>query len=392
MSVRTRVDAPRRESSRRAAKTAEQRAAQVMPRRGEKAAPQRVEQAERVKSGAAQRAYARRRNRVQGGGLPPLPGRAASAMAGRLPFVTGIIALLAGGLMVTLLLTTHAAEDSYQLGDARRINRQLSDERAALQREVAAADSAPELANRARELGMIPAKDPSRLLIAPDGTITVIGKETPEQGAPAPPLNTTPSASPAVPKLVQAQGERLVPVTTTPTPGTNQPAGTSPAAGTNPGAGANPDAGANQAPEANQAPVAGQGTAPEDAAATPTQAGGNQEQQAPAEPAPAQLPAAPAAGSPVGADQAPAAGDPVASDQSAGQSAGSVPGQTVPASGPLDRAVPVPGTSTDSANSAPAASGTSPGAEAVVGQQGPAVAGAPEAESVESPAAGGAVR
>ncbi|WP_280382185.1 hypothetical protein [Nocardia wallacei] len=252
MSVRTRVDAPRRavrESARRGRDP--ERAATVTPRRDEKAAPRRVKQAERVKSGAAQRAYARRRNRVEGGGaLPPLPGRAASAMAGRIPFVTGIIALLACGLMFTLLLTTRAAEDSYQLGDARRINRQLGDERAALQREVEFADSAPDLANRARELGMVPARDPSRLLIAPDGTVTVIGKETPEQGAPAPPLNTTPPPPAATPKRIPTQGERLVPVTGTPSPaqqGPNRPAATNAAAG------------ANQAPGAHPTPLDGPG-------------------------------------------------------------------------------------------------------------------------------------
>lgn len=140
----------------------------------------RVQDAERVKSGAAQRAYARRRIRAEGrSDRAVLPVMRRSAMAARIPFVTAIIALLGCGLALTLLLTTRAAEDSYQLGDARATNRKLADERAALQREVEAADSAPELAARARELGMIPAKDPARLVIAPDGTVTVIGKPTP---------------------------------------------------------------------------------------------------------------------------------------------------------------------------------------------------------------------
>ncbi|WP_247609437.1 hypothetical protein [Nocardia veterana] len=210
MSVRTRVDAPRR---------------------AQRSAPRQAQSAERVKSGAAQRAYARRRNRAGEKAPLPLPTRTGSLMAGRLPFVAAILALLGCGLLATLVLTTHAAEDSYQLSDARRINRQLLDERAALQREVAAADSAPVLAERARELGMIPAKDPARLLVGPDGSVTVIGKETPAEGAPVPPLNTIPS-TPGVlpPKLVQAQGERLVPLTTTPAPAApTSPAPMSPA-------------------------------------------------------------------------------------------------------------------------------------------------------------------
>ncbi|WP_174550470.1 hypothetical protein [Nocardia shimofusensis] len=193
----------------------------------------RVQAADRVKSGAAQRAYAKRRLRAeQLTDTPRLP-RTTSAMSGRIPFVAAIIAMLGCGLALTLLLTTRAAEDSYQLSDARQLNRTLAEERAALQREVEAADSAPELAARARELGMIPADDPARLLIAPDGAVIVVGTPTPVQGAPAPPLNTTPRdpASPA------AQGEQVVPVTAAltpartpdPTAGDRQPAPAQPA-------------------------------------------------------------------------------------------------------------------------------------------------------------------
>ncbi|WP_446221637.1 hypothetical protein ACTWPB_17100 [Nocardia sp. IBHARD005] len=173
----------------------------------------RVEAAERVKSGAAQRAYARKRTREQLLDGIELP-EPSSTMAGRIPFVTAIIGLLGCGLALTLLLTTRAAEDSYQLGDARTVNRTLADERAALQREVAAADSAPELAARARELGMIPAKDPARLVIGADGEVTVIGNPTPAQGAPVPPLNGPPTTTPnsPAPGHAQAQGERVVPV------------------------------------------------------------------------------------------------------------------------------------------------------------------------------------
>ncbi|MET7772890.1 hypothetical protein [Nocardia sp. NPDC005366] len=166
----------------------------------------RVQAAERVKSGAAQRAYAKRRTRAEHqSDVPALPRRRGSVMAARIPFVAAIIALLGCGLALTLLLTTRATEDSYQLGDARQLNRTLAEERAALQREVEAADSAPELAARARELGMIPAKDPARLVIAADGTVTVIGDPTPAQGAPAPPLNGSPTGP-------GTQGERVVPV------------------------------------------------------------------------------------------------------------------------------------------------------------------------------------
>ncbi|MFC9895522.1 hypothetical protein ACFVMC_17710 [Nocardia sp. NPDC127579] len=171
-------------------------------------------------STAAQRAYAKRKGRAETKEQtsPKLPSRRGSVMATRIPFVAAIIALLGCGLALTLLLTTRAAEDSYQLSDARSLNRKLSDERAGLQREVEAADSAPELAARARELGMIPAKDPARLVIAPDGTVTVVGEPTPAQGAPVPPLNTSPAAPVPMPHA-QAHGERVVPVAPPRTPG-----------------------------------------------------------------------------------------------------------------------------------------------------------------------------
>ncbi|NUS95581.1 MAG: hypothetical protein HOQ36_24745, partial [Nocardia sp.] len=183
----------------------------------------RVHDAERVKSGAAQRAYARRRQRTGGPGAAP-EAAARTELAGRGPFVAAILAMFGCGLALTLVLTTRAAEDSYQLSDAREANRVLSDERAALQREVAAADSPPELATRARELGMIPARDPARLVVAPDGTVTVFGEPKPAQGPPAPPLNGPPRGG--APRTGPAPVERIVPVpalprsdSATPSPG-----------------------------------------------------------------------------------------------------------------------------------------------------------------------------
>ncbi|MGW6427485.1 hypothetical protein ACWF82_32845 [Nocardia sp. NPDC055053] len=279
----------------------------------------RVEAADRVKSGAAQRAYARKRTREQLLDGIALPERA-STMAGRIPFVTAIIGLLGCGLALTLLLTTRAAEDSYQLGDARAVNRKLADERAALQREVAAADSAPELAARARELGMIPAKDPARLVLGPGGEVTVIGTPTPAQGAPAPPLNSPPTTTPSGPPPghVQAQGERVVPVqpgATLPSPATpsTAPAGQGGAPASGPAAGA-----PAQAPAVSPQPAVAPAPAPlapaPGEAVAPGQAADGQA-PAPIAPADGQVPApmAPAAGrAPVdGQAPAPAAPEPV---------------------------------------------------------------------------------
>nr|WP_063061667.1 hypothetical protein [Nocardia sienata] len=236
----------------------------------------RVHDAERVKSGAAQRAYARRRQRT--GVAPVVAPR--SELAGRGPFVAAILAMFGCGLALTLVLTTRAAEDSYQLSDAREANRVLSDERAALQREVAAADSAPELATRARELGMIPAVDPARLVVAADGTVTVVGEPLPAQGPPAPPLNAPRGGAP---RSGADPGERIVPVPALPrsdsavpspggvlaAPGTDPTPASQPGEGV-PGVPGPADGVAPPAAPAEETPPAG-GTAP---AETPAPADG----------------------------------------------------------------------------------------------------------------------
>ncbi|WP_431963528.1 hypothetical protein [Nocardia sp. bgisy134] len=270
----------------------------------------RVQAADRVKSGAAQRAYAKRKTRAEQRTDTALLPTRRSVMAARIPFVAAIIAMLGCGLALTLLLTTRAAEDSYQLSDARELNRKLSEERAGLQREVEAADSAPELAARARELGMIPAKDPARLVIEPDGTVTVIGTEAPARGAPAPPLNVPPKPSTTRPGHAQAQGEHVVPVSITP------PAGRSAAEQAN-GAPANgaqsngTQANSTQAspmPAAPPSPVPSHAETPRPAAQNPVEATDSAAQaQGPAGQAPgpeaAQNPAAPQPVAQIPADQ-----------------------------------------------------------------------------------------
>ncbi|TQF73727.1 hypothetical protein FK531_08940 [Rhodococcus spelaei] len=110
----------------------------------------------------------------------------------RIPFVASIIGLLSVGLAVTLLLTTRAAEDSYKLSAAKAHNQSLIEQRAALERDYQVATSAPELARKAADLGMIPAKDVARLVVDDHGGVQVVGKPTPAQGAPVPPLNKQP--------------------------------------------------------------------------------------------------------------------------------------------------------------------------------------------------------
>ena len=176
------------------------------------------------RSSAASKAYERRRQRavaVLGDEGPAVLPKRVTALRARIPFVASIIALLSCGLALTLMLTTRAAEDSYQLSAARAENLRMAQERAALERDVQAADAAPDLAARARDLGMIPARDPARLIVAADGGVAVVGTPAPAEGGAVPLLNPPSqngnrSSSSEVP--VQRSGSQPAPTTTRATP------------------------------------------------------------------------------------------------------------------------------------------------------------------------------
>ncbi|MFC9518512.1 hypothetical protein ACFTSD_22495 [Nocardiaceae bacterium NPDC056970] len=199
------------------------------------------------RSDAAQRAYERRRQRATVAGHPSASDARFSSVAtmpkdvvARIPFVASIIGLLCLGLAATLLLTTRSAEDSYELAADRAHNQSLREQAVDLKREVEAGNSAPILAQKAAEQGLIPAKDPARLLLAPDGSVQVVGTPKPAEGKPVAPLDrepapvvapertqqqtrpTPPSAAapstaaapqPVNDGRIQAQGEQLTPVT-----------------------------------------------------------------------------------------------------------------------------------------------------------------------------------
>jgi hypothetical protein len=138
-----------------------------------------------VRRSAQQKAYARRDERA-GRGAGVRPARAA-APAGRPQFVLLNMVLLAVGLVATLWLSTAAAADSYRLQDATAEARVLSEQAERLHQEVAVLASAPELARRAAELGMTPVRDPARLVVAPDGSVEVVGTPRAAVAPPSPP-------------------------------------------------------------------------------------------------------------------------------------------------------------------------------------------------------------
>ncbi len=103
--------------------------------------------------------------------------------------------LLGVALVATLWLSTAAAAGSYRLQEAQTETRDLSERAEELGRTVAALETAPELARRARALGMVPVDDPARLVTLPGGAVEVIGDPEPAR-APAPPPPPAPVEPP----------------------------------------------------------------------------------------------------------------------------------------------------------------------------------------------------
>ena len=149
-------------------------------------APERRQQ-QRNRSVAAERAYARRAERAQRLRVDrPAPFRRSSAsmLSSRASFVVLVMALLGLGVVMTLWLSSQATAGSYQLERARQEVSNLNDEVEQLQQDVARQESAPSLADKARQLGMVPAGVPARLVPGPDGKVTMIGDPSTAQAPP----------------------------------------------------------------------------------------------------------------------------------------------------------------------------------------------------------------
>jgi hypothetical protein len=112
-----------------------------------------------------------------------------------------VMALLGTALVVTLWLSTAATADSYHLQSALKVARNLTERSESLGRQVATLETAPELARRARELGMVPAGDAARLVVRPDGGVVLIGRPR-RATAPTPPPVAPPAPQPAQPIVI----------------------------------------------------------------------------------------------------------------------------------------------------------------------------------------------
>lgn len=141
----------------------------------------------RSRTAAAQRAYARRAQREGRPVVRPVEDDLDRG-TGRASFAVLIIVVLTVGVAATLWLSTQAIADSYRLDQTKQEADRLAERAAQLQREVTEKESAASLAERAKAMGMIPAGDPARLIVQPDGTVVLVGEPTPVQPpAPTPP-------------------------------------------------------------------------------------------------------------------------------------------------------------------------------------------------------------
>lgn len=169
----------------------------------------------RTRSAAAERAYQRRAQRSGKLAGAAVPGGSATTTRQALgpaplaPFVVLVMCLLAAGVATTLWLSTQATADSYRLENAKQQATTLGERVERLQSDVAAAQAPAALAEQARKLGMVPARDPARLVVGENGKVRVVGRPAPAKAppppAPDPGTPQPPAAEPPAPDGPAAQ-------------------------------------------------------------------------------------------------------------------------------------------------------------------------------------------
>lgn len=147
------------------------------------------------RSAAADRAYARKAQRTTGAGPAAARPERKQRSASRVSFVVLVMVLLIGGVVATLYFATQSTADAYRLERSKAETGQLSVQVAQLQQQVAQQDSPPSLAQKAQQLGMVPAGDPAHLVVGPSGTVSMIGTPSVAQPPPPPITSTPPSGS-----------------------------------------------------------------------------------------------------------------------------------------------------------------------------------------------------
>lgn len=148
--------------------------------------------------GAAEKARQRRERRerrISGDRLTGTGTPVRSALA-RVPFVLLIMALMAGGIVAALALTTMTDEAALQTTKSQQQQTELRLKIEAAKRDVLSLGSLPRLQQQAIKLGLIPAGDAAILVVKPGGNPTVVGTPTPA-AVPTTPAATTSPAPPS---------------------------------------------------------------------------------------------------------------------------------------------------------------------------------------------------
>ncbi|MFB4197573.1 FtsB family cell division protein [Streptomyces carpaticus] len=125
--------------------------------------------------------------------------------AARTPFVLLIVLLLGTGMLGLLLLNASLNQGSFELSELRRQSQELTDEQQALQAEVDAFSAPGALAERARDLGLVPAGPPA--FLDRDGTVRGEPAPAPEP-SPAGGESPTPGDEPGQPGDQDEQDEQ----------------------------------------------------------------------------------------------------------------------------------------------------------------------------------------
>ncbi|MGI8628442.1 MAG: hypothetical protein ACR2J5_18030 [Geodermatophilaceae bacterium] len=95
------------------------------------------------------------------------------------PFIVLVLGLVILGTIGLLVLNTVIAAESLRAGQLIQRNAELAVVEQELQRQVAEGLSPQELAQAARDLGMVPAGQPGFVIVAPDGSIVISGTPVP---------------------------------------------------------------------------------------------------------------------------------------------------------------------------------------------------------------------
>ncbi|ONK15021.1 septum formation initiator family protein [Streptomyces sp. MP131-18] len=172
-------------------------------------------------------------------------GPARGSSAARTPFVLLVVVLLGAGMLGLLFLNASLNQGSFELSELRREQKELTDQQQQLQAEVDGYSAPDALAERARELGLVPGGPPA--FIDPDGS--VLGDAEPAP-APSPEAEETEDGGTEIPEgpVAPQSGPADGPA---PTP---EPALTPEEPGAPSGTGAPQAPGAYVAPEPGHAP------------------------------------------------------------------------------------------------------------------------------------------